>query len=72
MGIGHNRVESPSAGLRLQPEATKQYKKADNATAVIWKPVEGMLPLVEQRFGKLDAPERMQVVFLGGSVSRRR
>jgi putative transposase len=56
-----NPVESPFAGLRLRTDAAKRYKKVDNATAVIWK----MLLLAEQRFRKLDAPERLKEVFLG-------
>jgi hypothetical protein len=56
-----NPVESPFAGLRLRTDAAQRYKKVDNATAVIWK----MLLLTEQRFRKLDAPERMKEVFLG-------
>ena len=56
-----NPVESPFAGLRFRTDAAKRYKKVDNATAVIWK----MLLLAEQRFRRLDAPERMQKVFLG-------
>jgi transposase-like protein len=34
-----NPVESPFAGLRVRTDAAKRYKKVDNATAVIWKPV---------------------------------
>ena len=56
-----NIVESPFAALRLRTAAAKRFKKVTNATAVIWK----MLRLSEQRFRKLDAPERMQQVFLG-------
>ena len=56
-----NPVESPFAGLRLRTDAAKRYKKVDNATALIWK----MLLLAEQRFRKLNAPERMKEVFLG-------
>ena len=56
-----NPVESPFAGLRLRTDAAKRYKKVDNATAVIWK----MLLLAEQRFRRLDAPERMKELFLG-------
>jgi putative transposase len=56
-----NPVESPFAALRLRTDAAKRYQKVDNATAVIWK----MLLLGEQRFRKLDAPERMKEVFLG-------
>ena len=56
-----NPVESPFAALRLRTDAAKRYKKVENATAVIFK----MLLLAEQRFRRLDAPERMKQVFLG-------
>ena len=56
-----NPVESPFAALRLRTDAAKRYKKVENATAVIWK----MLLVAEQRFRKLDAPERMKQVSLG-------
>jgi putative transposase len=56
-----NPVESPFAALRLRTDAAKRYKKVDNATAVIWK----MLMVAEQRFRRLDAPERMKRVYLG-------
>jgi putative transposase len=56
-----NPVESPFAALRLRTDAAKRYKKVENATAVIWK----MLLLAEQRFRRLDAPERMKQVYLG-------
>jgi transposase-like protein len=55
-----NVVESPFAGLRLRTDAAKRYKKAENATAVIWK----MLMLAEQRFHRLDAPEKLLQVYL--------
>ena len=53
-------VESPFAGLRLRTNAAKCYKKVENATAVIWK----MLLLAEQRFHRLDAPEKLMQVYL--------
>lgn len=56
-----NVVESPFAALRLRTDAAKRYKKVENATAVIWK----MLLLAEQRFRRLDAPEKMKLVYLG-------
>ncbi len=56
-----NPVESPFAALRLRTDAAKRYKKVENATAVIWK----LLLVAEQRFRKLDAPERLKQVFLG-------
>jgi putative transposase len=56
-----NIVESPFAGLRLRTATSKRYKKVDNATAIIWK----MLLVAEQRFRRLNAPERLQQVFQG-------
>jgi putative transposase len=56
-----NIVESPFAGLRLRTAASKRYKKVENATAVIWK----MLMVAEQRFRRLNAPDKLQQVFLG-------
>ncbi len=56
-----NIVESPFAALRLRTDAAKRYKKVENATAVIWK----MLLLAEQRFRKLNAPGKLNQVFLG-------
>jgi transposase-like protein len=55
-----NVVESPFAGLRLRTGAAKRYKKVENATAIIWK----MLMLAEQRFHRLDAPEKLMQVYL--------
>jgi len=62
-----NVVESPFAGLRLRTDAAKRYKKVENATAVIWK----MLLLAEQRFHRLDAPEKLTQVYLGFSFHER-
>jgi transposase-like protein len=56
-----NVVESPFAALRLRTDAAKRYKKVANATAVTWK----MLLIAEQRFRKLDAPDKMKLVYLG-------
>ena len=58
-----NIVESPFATLRLRTGAAKRYKKVENATTVIWK----MLMLAERRFRKLNAPEKLNQVFLGVS-----
>jgi transposase-like protein len=54
-----NVVESPFSGLRLRTDAAKRYKKVENATAVIWK----MLLLAEQRFHRLNAPEKLMQVY---------
>jgi len=59
-----NVVESPFAALRLRTDAAKRFKKVDNATAVIWK----MLMLAEQRFRRLDAPEKLMQVYLRFSL----
>jgi putative transposase len=56
-----NIVESPFAALRLRTGAAKRFKKVDSATAVIWK----MLMLAEQRFRRLDAPDKLKQVFRG-------
>jgi len=56
-----NVVESPFAALRLRTDAAKRYRKVENATAVIWK----MLMLAEQRFRRLDAPEKIKLIYLG-------
>jgi transposase-like protein len=56
-----NVVESPFAALRLRTDAAKRFKKVENATAVIWK----MLMLAEQRFRRLNAPEKLMQVYLG-------
>jgi len=54
-----NVVESPFAALRLRTDAAKRYRKVGNATAVIWK----MLLLAEKSFRRLDAPEKMKLVY---------
>jgi len=60
-----NIVESPFAALRLRTDAAKRYRKVGNATAVIWK----MLMLAEQRFRRLDAPEKLELVYLGIDIN---
>jgi transposase-like protein len=60
-----NVVESPFAALRLRTDTAKRYKKVANATAVTWK----MLLIAEQRFRKLDAPDKMKLVYLGIDIS---
>lgn len=61
-----NVVESPFAALRLRTDAAKRFRKVDNATAVIWK----MLMLAEQRFRRLDAPEKLIQVYLGFDLGK--
>lgn len=54
-----NVVESPFDAVRLRTSAAKRYKRVDNATAMIWR----LLLVVEQRFRKLNAPERCRDVY---------
>jgi putative transposase len=67
-----NVVESPFAALRLRTDAAKRYRKVENATAVVWK----MLMIAERRFRRLNAPEKLKLVYLGidlqGSVEANR
>jgi putative transposase len=62
-----NIVESPFAALRLRTDAAKRFRKAENATAVIWK----MLLLAEKRFRRLDAPEKLVAVYYGFAAGER-
>ena len=62
-----NIVESPFAALRLRTDAARRFRKVENATAVIWK----MLILAEQRFRRLDAPEKLVAVYYGFAVGER-
>lgn len=56
-----NPVESPFAALRLRTDAAKRFKKAENATYVVWK----MLTVAQSRFRKLNAPELLKEVWKG-------
>jgi len=56
-----NVVESPFAVVRLRTGAAKRYKKAANATAVIWK----TLLVAEKSFRRLNAPELLAEVAEG-------
>lgn len=60
-----NMVESPFAALRLRTDAAKRYRKVGNATAVIWK----MLMLAERRFRRLDAPDKLEFIYLGIDIN---
>jgi putative transposase len=50
-----NVVESPFAAVRLRTNAAKRYQRVENATAVIWR----LLMVAQQRFRRLDAPEKL-------------
>jgi hypothetical protein len=51
----------------LRTDAAKRYKKVENAAAVIWK----MPLLVEQRFQRLNAPEKLIQVYLESGFRER-
>ena len=52
-------IESPVAAVRLRTSAAKRFKKVDNATARMWKP----LLVVEHHFRKLNAPHLGTAVY---------
>ena len=56
-----NVVESPFAAVRLRTDAAKRFKKAESATAMIWK----LLLVAESRSRRLDAPELLADVYAG-------
>ena len=56
-----NPVESPFAAARLRTSAAKRFKRAENATAMLWK----LLRVAEKRFRKVNAPELMAKVAAG-------
>ena len=56
-----NVVESPFAAVRLRTDAAKRFKKATNATAMIWR----LLLVAEKRFRKIDAPHLAAAVYRG-------
>ena len=56
-----NPIESPFAALRLRTDAAKRFKKAANATAVIWR----MLLVAEKRFRRLRSPHLLRDVYQG-------
>jgi putative transposase len=58
-----NPIESPFAAVRLRTTAAKRFKRAENATAVIWK----TLLVAEQTFRRLDAPELLAEVADGAT-----
>ncbi len=56
-----NIVESPFAAIRLRTNASKRYKKIENATAMIWK----LMQVAEKTFNRLNAWELLPAVFEG-------
>jgi len=56
-----NIVESPFSAVRLRTDASRRYKKAEQATALIWK----VLMVGEKKFRRLNAPELLKEVYEG-------
>jgi putative transposase len=56
-----NVVESPFATVRLRTTAAKRFKKVENATAMIWKPLQ----VAESTFRRLKGAELLPAVYAG-------
>ena len=56
-----NIVESPFNVVRLRTEASRRYKKVDNAEAMTWK----LLTVAERSWRKLNAPGLLKEVYEG-------
>jgi transposase-like protein len=56
-----NIVESPFSAIRLRTDASRRYKKVENARAMIWK----LLQVAEKSWRKLNAPELVECVYEG-------
>lgn len=56
-----NIVESPFAAVRLRTDASRRFKKSENAAAMIWK----LLCVAEQSWRALNAPRLMKEVYDG-------
>ena len=56
-----NIVESPFSAVRLRTDASRRYKKVENAQAVIWK----VLTVAEKAWRKLNAPELLPLLVSG-------
>lgn len=56
-----NPIESPFSRVRLRTEASRRYKKVENATALIWK----TMLISEKNFRKLNAPALLAEVYHG-------
>ncbi len=57
-----NIVESPVNSVRLRTEASRRFKKVDNAEAMVWK----LLTVAQKSWRKLNAPELLKAVYEGG------
>jgi putative transposase len=56
-----NIVESPFASVRLRTDASRRFKKVENAEAMVWK----LLTVAEKSWRKLNAPKLLKDVYEG-------
>ena len=56
-----NIVESPFQAVRLRTEASRRFKKVENAEAMVWK----LLTVAEKSWRKLNAPGLLKAVYEG-------
>lgn len=56
-----NIVESPFNSVRLRTEASRRFKKVENAEAMVWK----LLTVAEKSWRKLNAPTLLKAVYEG-------
>lgn len=56
-----NIVESPFNSVRLRTEASRRFKKVENAEAMVWK----LLTVAEKSWRKLNAPNLLKAVYEG-------
>ena len=56
-----NIVESPFQAVRLRTEASRRFKKVENAEAMVWK----LLTVAEKSWRKLNAPNLLKAVYEG-------
>jgi len=56
-----NVIESPFALVRLRTDASRRFKKTENATALIWR----LLLVAERHFHKLFAAHLASEVYRG-------
>lgn len=56
-----NIVESPFNSVRLRTEASRRFKKVENAEAMVWK----LLTVAEKSWRKLNAPHLLKDVYDG-------
>lgn len=56
-----NIVESPFNAVRLRTEASRRFKKVENAEAMVWK----LLTVAEKSWRRLNAPNLLKAVYEG-------